>query len=70
MGKVINLKIFRHGTGRHAAQGEGARMWGCSVCAGHTWTLSTAAEIRCATCGSAAGNLAAIETSQPLAATH
>lgn len=70
MGKVINLKVYRHDMFRRAPPGDDARLWGCSVCANHTWTLSTTAEVRCAACGAGAGNLAAVETFKPAAATH
>ncbi len=70
MGKVINLKIYSQRTLKRAAGADGARLWGCSVCANHTWTLSTSAEICCASCGAAASNLAAVETFKSVAATH
>jgi hypothetical protein len=62
MGTVLNLRIYRYGTGRSGARNDAERMWGCNVCGGSTWTLSTSTAIHCAVCGAAAGNLAAVQT--------
>jgi hypothetical protein len=62
MGTVLNLRIYRYGKARSGARDDAERVWGCNVCGGSTWTLSTSTEIRCAACGSAAGNLAAVQT--------
>lgn len=60
MGTVLNLRIYRYGKARSGDDAE--RTWGCDVCGGSTWTLSTSTAIHCAACGSAAGNLAAVQT--------
>lgn len=67
MGTVLNLRIYRNGRTRCGARDDAERMWGCNVCGGSTWTLSTSSEVRCADCGSAAGNLAAVHTGNRVA---
>jgi hypothetical protein len=62
MGTVLNLRIYRCGKTRSGARDDAERMWGCNVCGGSTWILTTSSEVRCAACGSAAGNLAAVQT--------
>lgn len=62
MGTVLNLRIYRYGKLRGGPQNETERTWGCDVCGGSTWRLSTSSEIRCAGCGSVAENLAAVKT--------
>jgi hypothetical protein len=65
MGTILNLRIYRNGKGRSVARDDAERTWGCNVCGGSTWTLSTSSKIYCAVCGSAAGNLAAVQTGEP-----
>ena len=62
MGTVLNLRIYRCGKTRSGARDDAERTWGCDVCVSSTWTLSTSTAIHCAACGSAAGNLAAVQT--------
>lgn len=65
MGTVINLRIFRHGRADRALHRDDSRLWGCSVCGSHSWTLATSAEVRCAGCGARAENLLAVECAAP-----